>query len=416
MSFHSCERVDPENPDNPGTDTIINGNDTIITSGEDTVIHEPNPGVEKIVIESSSSTIRLYEGETEQLEAEVTADEDAEYTLHWRSTDTEVATVSEGLVKAVAAGKAKIIAYVSDVADTVDVVVMSEEIPESDDPRVGDFFYSDGSWASRLDSDKEVIGIVYWVGDPTSTDPTLRKEHPGCTHGLVCAITEVRTPWQSKQANYVDGSGYANYVGTWILENTDYEGPFADATNSAAFDGKYFPHLNYTIGYNNTKGLEEFNRQPRNREQWPLEVVSACQDYREKYPTPRNTSDWYIPSIKEMAMMISEELGYSKIDYGDGSNAKYPLPDEGTFNAINSSLMSVPNAELMGENGIDASTEYYGMTIEFKLSSYITSTEVTAGAHSVWAVGYSDQSIVGSELGTSKKSSVNGLVRFIFAF
>ena len=64
----------------------------------------------------------------------------------------------------------------------------------SGEPVAGDYYHSDGTYSAELDAAKKVIGVVFWVGDPTASDAALKREHPGCTHGLVVAVNEVVTP------------------------------------------------------------------------------------------------------------------------------------------------------------------------------------------------------------------------------
>ena len=161
----------------------------------------------------------------------------------------------------------------------------SKTEPPADEPEVGDYFYSDGTWSSDLDVDKEVIGIVFYTGNPAKDDPTLQADHPECTHGLVVAISgDEYVPWQSAYFQY------GRTVDEWVRANTEFT---SIATSSNSDD-----NINKMLGYNNTCAIEAFNADPANS-QWPVEAVQAVLQYRETNPAPAGTSDWYLPSIKE---------------------------------------------------------------------------------------------------------------------
>lgn len=67
---------------------------------------------------------------------------------------------------------------------------------------VGDFYYSDGGALFREDTpappSESCIGVVYWVGSIIEEDPLLKRNDPGCTHGLVASLQDVgQTIWSS---------------------------------------------------------------------------------------------------------------------------------------------------------------------------------------------------------------------------
>lgn len=60
------------------------------------------------------------------------------------------------------------------------------------------------------------------------------------------------------------------------------------------------------MGYNNTKAIELYNEANENRN-WPVEAIAATVAYRDKYKAPATSSDWYLPSPKELALLCSGE-------------------------------------------------------------------------------------------------------------
>ena len=41
---------------------------------------------------------------------------------------------------------------------------------KDDELKIGDYYYSDGTWSTTLDSSKTPIGVVFYVGDPSVSD------------------------------------------------------------------------------------------------------------------------------------------------------------------------------------------------------------------------------------------------------
>ncbi len=162
------------------------------------------------------------------------------------------------------------------------------EIPDNPPPvataSVGDFFYSDGTFSTDLDESKTPVGIVFWTGNPAAEDPTLLKDHPGCTHGLVIALDYELGDWQTYY------QAYGRPVNNWIAANTD----FVIATEQN--------EVNFVMGYNNTRALEAFNAAPANSA-YKVNIAERVVEYRQATSAPANTSGWYIPSIVELALL-----------------------------------------------------------------------------------------------------------------
>lgn len=72
------------------------------------------------------TTLKLVVGETSTIRATKTPS-NAEVTIEWTSSNTKVATVAKGVVTAVAAGKAEIVASVGDITATCSVTVTEED-------------------------------------------------------------------------------------------------------------------------------------------------------------------------------------------------------------------------------------------------------------------------------------------------
>lgn len=320
--------------------------------------------VESVVVTPASCELTV-DGEA-QLSVEVLP-ADAEYTLEWISTNSDIVTVADGTIKGIAPGTAIVMAKAGDKTGNCIVTVVGTPVesitldyhelemeegsaftlsatilPEDADNKsvlwassapeivkvngagnltalrpglaiitakagnctdecavrvnaaplaVGDFYYSDGSWSQALDPTRTPIGVVFYVGDITATDPALKADHPYCTHGLVVALDEkIETGWQPNYQEYNDT------VGRWVELNTDYE------TITSGYE--LSDNINRPMGYNNTKAIEAFNSAEENAS-WKVEAVEYVVDYRTKVPAPETSSDWYLGSSKEMSLLVS---------------------------------------------------------------------------------------------------------------
>lgn len=208
---------------------------------------------------------------------------------------------------------------------------------------VGDFYLKDGSLvahdATLTDAQKAAcIGIVYWVGDATAKDKTLKTDHPGCTHGLVISSNDNGSfMWRDSPISVQD----------WLDKNGKDEF-LPVSTDIGASDP-----LNNIQGYNNTKAIEAFN--VANQSSFIVAVQGAVK-FRTMVPAPSTSSDWYIPSEKELTLLCGGEVD-------DIWNKAV-----GTANLelINGKLSSIGGAQL--SSSIYWSSSEYDSTYEFSVS------------------------------------------------
>lgn len=275
--------------DNDGTVTAVSAGNAIVSLTASGIVAEciikvlPS-NVSNIELDKNYAQLKI--GESIQLNANIQPD-DADYGhLRWSSSDENVADVTqEGLVTALKAGETTVTVSVSGITSSCKVTV-------ADTPEIGDYFYSDGSYSSEYNSLKEVIGIVFWTGDPTLTDPSLKEDYPDCRNGLVVGLKESDViAWQSKYEEAPFG------VAQWIKNN----GAGYKYINSD--DGSDDP-INLIVGYDNTKALIEYNSANENSA-WKVEAIQPILDYRDEVPVPDNTSIWYLPSPKELHLMCA---------------------------------------------------------------------------------------------------------------
>lgn len=237
------------------------------------------------------SEITLAQGEAAVITATVEP-ENYDGNIEWKSDNTGVVVVDvNGKITAVGDGSATVTATVGEVSATCKVTVSTG----SSNLNIGDFYYSDGTWSQELDQSKTLVGIVFWTGNPTLTDPTLAADHPECTHGYVVALQEnsVGMPWMENYDAYTSATQSGD-ITRWFTANApEYE--------SLLMGNENRDRLNIAQGYNNTKALEVFNEANPSY----LTLAKYAVEYRETVPAPEGSSDWYVPSPKELSLLCT---------------------------------------------------------------------------------------------------------------
>lgn len=345
---------DPEvvTVDEEGMVTAVNKGQATVTAQYDTAsaeckIEVVGKSVESITLDQTS--IDLTVGDSYTLTATVSPEDADDIVLEWDSSDGNVATVTDGTVTAVSDGTCTITVSCQGESAACEVNVTSVQLP---DPILGDFYYSDGTWSSELDNSKTAIGVVFYTGDPAKDDGILRSEHPDCTHGLVISIRRHTGPWQF---NCYD---YNASINDWVSANlSGYESMFGGNTGN---DG----NLNKMLGYQYTKAIKAFNEDPSHAD-YPVEVVSNISAFETDTPAPAGTSGWYLPSVKEVSLIITGD-GYDNIYdiFGDTENT----------DVINASLARIEGADTI----VGGTNTYYWSSTEHYESSPLQAYAVYA--------------------------------------
>lgn len=231
-------------------------------------------------IRLSKDTLIMQTGESYVLTA---VTDPAGVAVKYSSSDQGIVAVEQdGTVTALNVGAAVITAEAGGLTDECVVNVMRA-------PSIGDYYFSDGTFSSSVDAvDADVVGIVFWSGNPAEYDPLLAQEHPECTHGLVVSLTGMDgVCWQSV---IPDGES----VGDWVEANTDYMSVDTDILPES--------NLNRIVGYSNTKAITEYNCAPENAGH-PVDLIAHLDAFRASVGAPALSSGWYIPSAKELTLL-----------------------------------------------------------------------------------------------------------------
>lgn len=215
----------------------------------------------------------------------------------------------------------------------------SEDMPETvQAPRIGDYYYSDGTWSTSLNSEKTPIGIVF--------------------------RTSVATELKDREGYYMikDGSAtlpeFHGYV--VALKNAD---AFDDENGVwwSAFDASLIGGCSVDIsdflGYTNTQSVKSVAAQKGALKDVFPGVYYATERYEAAFPAPAQSSGWFMPSAGQFQYI------YDKV----------------YFDEDNSGRACVALAfEALGE---DEATPLYDRGAE-----YWTSTEkIDSYGHATWA-------------------------------
>ena len=173
--------------------------------------------------------------------------------------------------------------------------------------QVGDYFCADGKIVS-VDAEtvpESVIGIVCYIGNIqpsvtheayTETQDALRRDHPGCTHGLVVAMNYAE--YNDSKTSVFSPQSRDYFYGNWFNSDDDWTGKFIN-TDTKTTDAEGVAALPF-LGYNHTELMI-------NSSSWENACqagVNFVQAYRTKVVAPNITSDWFLASLKELDLLF----------------------------------------------------------------------------------------------------------------
>ncbi|MEE0864278.1 MAG: Ig-like domain-containing protein [Alistipes sp.] len=332
---------------------------------ENDPINTPEPiAVESVVVTPASCELAVAEEMTLSVEV---LPADAEYTLEWISTNSDIIAVEDGTIRGVAPGTAIIMAKAGDKTGNCTVTVVGTPVESITlnyhelELEEGGAFTLSATIAPEDADNKSIqwsssapdIVKVNGAGNLTALRPGLAvitAKAGNCTDE--CAVRVNAAPLSVGDFYYSDGSwsqsldptrtpiGVVFHVGditasdpalkaehpycthglvvaldeqtemgwqTNYLEYNDTVGRWVELnTNYETITTGFELEDNYNraIGYNNTKAIEAFNAAEENAA-WPVEAVQYVVDYRTKVPAPETSSDWYLGSSKELSLLVS---------------------------------------------------------------------------------------------------------------
>lgn len=344
--------------------------DTMKASCEVIVNSADSPDEKVFAIFLNFAKYLMKTGETIQLEATLVPS-DAECDIIWSTSDATVATVDRtGLVTGISDGTASVYAKAGTKTAKCEITVQSPDLS----PKSGYFYYTDGTWSKDLDYNRKVLGIVFYTGDPTLDDPILKRDHPECTHGLAI----------SAYANVTDGSmwqpefiTFGKPVSDWVLENL----PGYQPTESNYGQDNI---RNSMIGYNCTDAIRKFNKA---NPEYAVLPVEKLESFSMTHPAPSNSSGWYLPSIKELFILINGIPDNPEILSATKTTENIKLIDNALY-------------QIYGSNPIVNQQWAYNLWSSMEFGAYV----------------YTIETFSGTIEGSVKDNFRNFLIRYILAF
>lgn len=143
-------------------------------------------------------------------------------------------------------------------------------------PKVGDYYYSDGTYSTKLNSSKTVVGVVF-ENDPTRM--TLEEREAGFFHGYVIALHDAGTvdyQWATSTAVSTDITGLTNV--------TNCQQGYYDI--SSGYKGTFTLGLGTNANYPGFVAAHSYN----------------------KDVAPAKSTGWYLPSTGQW-WSVQEKLG-----------------------------------------------------------------------------------------------------------
>ena len=207
-------------------------------------------------------------------------------------------------------------------------------------PKVGDYYYSDGTWSSTLNAEKDCIGIVF------STDAAKFEDNID---------------------NYA-GSGLTSEIRGYVIALENVRPGKGTLFPTEAAEAAASVNLSDLSGYVNTQAL--LDNELCTTYDGQTQLLDGLESYQTNHAAPAETSDWYIPSQTQMVEVAGLYVGYE----GNG----FTVTVNDAFKAAVDALNADP--EYAG------SDNYEGINMSTGALNMATST-ITAGETQAVQVG-----------------------------
>ncbi|MBV4048421.1 DUF6562 domain-containing protein, partial [Bacteroides eggerthii] len=155
-------------------------------------------------------------------------------------------------------------------------------------PKVGDYFYTDGTWSTELDETRTVAGVIFDL----AADDAL-ENYPGSNlqdkiRGWIVALNDISGKWYSGTSNLTSNNLTNTIEGVVVLASL----------NAESVEGEL-------LGYKNSKAITAVTT---DTETFP--VNTGCTNWTATI-TNNATSGWYLPSIAQLQRLYQAEVAIS---------------------------------------------------------------------------------------------------------
>lgn len=195
--------------------------------------------------------------------------------------------------------------------EEVDPVEGDATLPEPEPARIGDFFYSDGSYSTELDPKKTVIGIVFQT-DPARIGEAetefLKAKGVAAPRGLVMALKNAGTNL------------------TWGPAGWEEELPNCESPEQNNYD---------ISGYGNCELIRQGGG---NFDSYP--AFKAAADYNATFPAPETTTGWYLPASGQWYDILHNLVGLADWDAAVDDSSDFYWADQGDVPTVLNAWMA----------------------------------------------------------------------------
>lgn len=240
----------------------------------------------------------------------------------------------------------------------------------------GDVALLDGTFIDVDDLDKlskssylksKVAGVVFWTTKDSNTggttpakltdDKVMMADYPNCIHGLIAALKDVTTSCKWQEQNSCESVYDA-------FQNTDLFTPTNKSDYASINSGtNKTNNCNKIFGYNNTKVLRAYNENcsSNGKSAYLVNPAAKLDEWKKSNKAPENTTDWYLPSEKELFMLCRKDMDDI---YAQNTGATL------TKNTVNTSLQKIGGSQFGSSDVIYWSSTEKEANVAFIVSFY----------------------------------------------
>lgn len=234
----------------------------------------------------SKEKLEMVRGEVVRLKAVLLPQTTSEKIV-WTSSDGQIAVVAQdGTVTAHDLGSVTISALCRNIKAECTVEVIAT--PEA---KVGDWYYSDGTYSAELKPDKTCLGKVFHVGHHKNDQSDYSATGIGSVkcHGYVVAAADA-------DEDACEWGGYGYEIGNYPLTST---GERIDNFSGNSGDTDW-------NGYLYTEKIKLYGgagTQPDEVVALAYPAFQRVMTYEAEHPAPGNSSGWFLPAVSQLWAM-----------------------------------------------------------------------------------------------------------------
>lgn len=199
-----------------------------------------------------------------------------------------------------------------------------------DEAEVGDYLTTDGKLidgdAGSMLPDEikaQIAAVVFWTPkQPTSEgrhtpaslkdDLIMHADYPNCTHGLAVALKDAT--YNGSESMVWKLFGISESVADFQSSENFIHEKKTDFKSIVSGVGAEDP-MNYILGYQNTVVLRAYNNNT-SENFYIVRPVAAIDKFAETHPAPANSTDWFLPSPKELHILFYKDVDNIYISRG----------------------------------------------------------------------------------------------------